>query len=233
MPSFASIAKAGVAGCCSIYLIVFGGTLLLPGIVMIQEESETWPEQARTTRNWGIGFFVVAGIVIFSGAALLIYVWANLRNQPSTIGAQTRPGVVFQTQVAQPLNSSQYPQSYYPGQPGTGQPSPGFCSAPPGTGQPPPGSYPVPPGTWQSPQGSYLTPPGAQIYPSSSGGSTYPSNYPTEGVTKPPTHVGYSTQGPLQQQQQYYSPPPSQGPGSSNTNYLNPLTNMGFQFMYI
>ena len=32
MPSFASIAKAGVAGCCSIYLLIFGFMLLIPGI---------------------------------------------------------------------------------------------------------------------------------------------------------------------------------------------------------
>ena len=36
MPNFASIAKAGVAGCCSIYLLIFGAMLIPPGIVLIQ-----------------------------------------------------------------------------------------------------------------------------------------------------------------------------------------------------
>ena len=40
MPNFASIAKAGVAGCCSIYLIGFGLMLLIPGIIMIQEKAD-------------------------------------------------------------------------------------------------------------------------------------------------------------------------------------------------
>ena len=53
----------------------------------------------RTTRNWGIAFFVLAGIVIVSGLALLCHVWMKLKNQSGTTN-QTRieimPGVVYE-----------------------------------------------------------------------------------------------------------------------------------------
>ena len=50
---------------------------------------------SRSTRNWGIGCLVVAGVVMFIGLSLIIYVCVNLKNQPSTT-TQTQPGVVFQ-----------------------------------------------------------------------------------------------------------------------------------------